>query len=410
MNGEPLLIGRYAEIALKGGNRPDFERALLRAARWRLPAGSRASIGGSRLLVRLPEGCSMADGARALEHVFGLTAVQPAWRLPRPLELAHVADGAIRLAQEAARDGARTFKIAARRADKSFPLDSPALNRRLGAEVLSATGLTVDVHRPDVELGVDVRSDAVYLWGRGHSGPGGLPTGTAGRAVALMSGGIDSPVAAYLAAKRGLSLAAVYCHTPPYTGEGVRQKVVDLCRLLTGYTGPIRLWVAGFTPVQLAIQERVPEAMRTLVSRRFMLRIALAVARRERAGALITGDSLGQVASQTLESLAATGEVADLPVLRPLVAMDKMEIVAVARRLETYPISIRPFDDCCSLFAPRHPRTRPTRLEVRAAEAALDVSALVDEAMAGSERLQVTPDGVVAYPPAGRVHEASAED
>ncbi len=405
MNGEQILIGRYAEIALKGGNRPDFERALLRAARLRLPAGSRVELRGSRLLARLTADRAVEDGVRALQHVFGLTAVQPAWRLARPLELARVVEGVIHLAQEAARGGARTFKIAARRADKSFPLDSPALNRQLGAEVLSATGLRVDVHGPDVEIGVDVRADAVYLWGGGAPGPGGLPTGTAGRAVALMSGGIDSPVAAYLAAKRGLSLAAVYCHTPPYTGEGVRQKVIDLCRLLARYAGPVRLWVVGFTPVQLAVQAGVPEPLRTLVARRFMLRIAGAVARRERAGALVTGDSLGQVASQTLESLAATGEVAELPLLRPLVAMDKMEIVAVARRLETYPVSIRPFDDCCSLFAPRHPRTRPTRVDVRFAEAALDVVALVQEALAASERLQVTPEGAVARPAIGPAPE-----
>jgi thiamine biosynthesis protein ThiI len=303
------------------------------------------------------------------------------------------------LAAEAQAAGARSFKIAARRADKTFPLRSPDLNRVLGADVAAATGLRVDVHAPDLVLGVDVREDGIYVSGPAAPGAGGLPTGTGGRVMALLSGGIDSPVAAYLAAKRGCRLSAAYFHTPPYTGEGVRHKVVDLARVLSGHTGDVRLWVVPFSPVQLAIQAAVPEPLRTLVVRRMMLRIAEALCRRDRAGGLVTGDSLGQVASQTLESLAAVGEVAELPLLRPLVGADKTEIVALARRLGTYEISIRPFDDCCTLFAPRHPRTRPTRAEVRESERLLDVPALVAAAAAGAERLRVTPGGAVPDPP-----------
>ena len=401
MTVEPLLIGRYAEIALKGGNRPAFERALIRAARRRLPEGCRVELRGSRLLARLPESVPAETGLAALQRCFGLVTVQPAWRLARPVEMAAIAAQTLAVARRAQAEGARSFKIAASRTDKTFPVHSLELNRTLGAEVVAATGLRVDVHDPDVEVGVEVRDDAVYFWGRSLPGPGGLPTGTAGRAMVLLSGGIDSPVAAYLAAKRGLLLSGAYFHTFPYTGDGTKQKVVDLARALARYTGDIRLWIGNFTEAQQAVQQAVPEPLRTVVVRRMMLRIAEAFCRRDRAGALVTGDSLGQVASQTLESLAAVGEVAALPLFRPLITADKTEIVDLARRIGTFEISIRPFDDCCTLFAPRHPRTKPTREEVRRAEDGLDVPALVERAAAASERLRVTEDGAVADPPGG---------
>jgi len=398
---ETLLLGHYAEVALKGGNRPLFERALQRSARRQLPAGSRVELRGSRLLVRLPEGVPAETGIAALQRCFGIVSVRPARRIPRPADLGALAGAAVDEARRALAAGAGSFKIAAQRADKRYPLRSPDLNREIGTAVASATGMRVDVHHPDLEIGLDVREDAFYLWGAVLPGPGGLPTGTAGRALALLSGGIDSPVAAYLAAKRGLLLSAAYFHTFPYTGDGTRRKVVDLARTLAAYTGEVRLWVGHFTDIQLAVQEGVPEPLRTVVVRRMMLRFAEALCRRERAGALVTGDSLGQVASQTLEALTAVGEVAALPLLRPLIAADKTEIVDLARRIGTYEISIRPFDDCCTLFAPRHPRTRPTRAEVREAEGRLDVDALIEAAAARSERLRVTPDGEEPYPPPG---------
>ena len=396
--GGTLLVGSYGEIALKGGNRAVFERALARAARRLLPDGAVVAIRGSHLEARLPAGVPEETGIAALQRCFGLVAVRPATRLERPLELADVARAACATARQAMVAGAGSFKVAARRQDKAFPLTSPELNRALGAEVARTTGLRVDVHRPDLELGVDVRQDAVYIWGRTLPGPGGLPLGSSGRAVALLSGGIDSPVAAYSAARRGLTLAAAYCHTFPYTGDGTRDKVVDLCRRLAEYVGTVHLWVVDFTPVQLAIQSDVPEPYRTLVARRMMVRLAEELARRERAGALVTGDSLGQVASQTLESLAAVGEVANLPLLRPLLSWDKQEIVALARRIGTYDISVRPFDDCCTVFAPRHPRTRPTRVQVREAEGRIAVPALVASALSGSHRWTITPRGAAPDP------------
>jgi thiamine biosynthesis protein ThiI len=358
-------------------------------------------VRGSRRVVRVPSAVPPEAAAAALRRCFGLVSVEVARVLPRSAGLPEVAAEACALAREAAAGGARSFKVAARRADKTFPLRSPDLNRFLGAEVAAGTALRVDVHAPDLVLGVDVREDGVYVGGAALPAAGGLPTGSSGRVMALLSGGIDSPVAAYLAAKRGCRLSAAYFHTPPYTGEGVRHKVVDIARQLSTHTADVRLWIVPFTPVQLAVQEFVPEGLRTLVVRRFMLRIAEAICRRDRAGALVTGDSLGQVASQTLEALAAVGEVAALPLLRPLVGADKTEIVALARRIGTYDISVRPFDDCCTLFAPRHPRTRPGRAEVNAAEAGLDVDALVAAAAGAGERLRVTPEGAAADPPPG---------
>ena len=403
-----LLVGRYAEVALKGGNRPAFERALVRRARQVLPAGCAVRVAGGRLEARLAAGVEPEAGMDALARCFGLVSVRRTLRLACPHEPAQLAAICVDVALQAERTGARSFKIAARRADKGYPLTSLELNRILGAAVAAASGLAVDVHRPDLTIEVDARVDGVYLGGAARPGPGGLPTGTAGRALVLLSGGIDSPVAGYLAAKRGLWLSAVYFHTPPYTGEGARFKVVDLARRLAAFASPVRLWIGAFTEVQLAIQDAVPEPLRTLVVRRMMLRVAESLCLRERGGALITGDSLGQVASQTLEALSAVGEVVTLPLLRPLVAMDKTEIIEMARRIGTYDVSIRPFDDCCALFASRHPRTRPTRAEVRAAEGRLDVAALVAGAVARSERLRVEEGGAVPDPVGGETGTGAA--
>jgi thiamine biosynthesis protein ThiI len=379
------ILGRFGEIGLKGANRGDFERALLRQVRLRLPEGADARIGGGQVIVHVPDDQAERT-AEALTRVFGLVGVIRAVAAPPALDAIKAA--AIDLARSAR---ARSFKIAARRVWKGFPLTSPELNTELGAAVAQSTGLAVDVHRPDLTLAVEVRSDVVYLHGAPEAGPGGLPLGTSGRAVALLSGGIDSPVAAYLAGKRGLSVAAVYFHAFPFTGDRTKEKVKDLCRALGRYFGPMRLWVVPFTETQVAIRDRCPAPFATLLTRRMMLRAAEELSRRERAGALVTGDSLGQVASQTLEALTAVGEVAQLPLLRPLIALDKDEIVAIARRIGTYEISIQPYEDCCALFAPRHPRTRPTREQVREAEAPLPVADLVAGAVQGAERLLIQP-------------------
>ncbi len=377
------ILGRFGEIGLKGGNRGDFERALLRQVRQRLPQGAAAALRGGQVVVQVPEASAQVT-AEAMTHVFGLVGVIRAVAATPDMDA--IQRTAIALARSS---GARSFKIAARRVWKGFPLTSPQLNAELGAAVAGATGLRVDVHHPELTLAVEVRSDVVHLHGPALPGPGGLPLGVSGRALALLSGGIDSPVAAYLAGKRGLSVAAVYFHAFPFTGDRTKEKVVDLCRALSRYFGRMRLWVVPFTECQVAIRDLCPAPFATLLTRRMMLRVAEELSRRERAGALITGDSLGQVASQTLEALAAVGEVAELPLLRPVLAFDKDEIVALARRIGTYDISIRPYEDCCAIFAPRHPRTRPVREQVREAEQPLPVGDLVSAAVAGAERLVV---------------------
>lgn len=381
-----VVLARYGEIALKGANRGVFERALLRGVRRVLPAGAAVEHRRGRIVVEAPG--PVGDTLERLGRVFGLVSFHPALRVP--LELEAIVAAAVDQARAAG--GGQSFKIEARRANKRFPVRSPQLAATAGAAVLQAgLGLRVDVHQPQLVIGIEVRDEAAYVFGAVTRGPGGLPVGTSGRGMLLLSGGIDSPVAGYLAARRGLDLAAVYFHAPPFTGEAARQKAIDLGRLLAGYTGRLRLWVAHFTDIQLAIRDGCPDAFGTIVARRMMLRLAEALARRERCGALITGDNLGQVASQTLESLAAVGEVAELPVLRPLLAWDKTETVALARRIGTYDVSVRPFDDCCAVFVPARPKTRPTREAARAAESALDVAGLTQAALERSERVELAP-------------------
>ena len=382
-----IILGRFGEIGLKGSNRGEFERRLLRQVRARLPKGAASQMRGGQVLVQVPD----EEGERtveALTHVFGLVGVMRAVAVPP--DMGQITAAAIELARSAR---ASSFKIAARRVWKGFPLTSPQINADLGAAVAEATGLRVDVHHPDLTLAVEIRSDVVHLHGPAMPGPGGLPLGASGRAMTLLSGGIDSPVATYLAGKRGLSVAAVYFHAFPFTGDRTKEKVVDLCRALGRYFGPLRLWVVPFAETQVAIRDLCPAPFATLLTRRMMLRVAESLSRRERAGALITGDSLGQVASQTLEAMTSVGEVAELPLLRPVVGLDKDEIVAIARRIGTYDISIRPYEDCCSIFAPRHPRTRPTREQVREAESPLPVADLLASAVERAERLLVQPAG-----------------
>lgn len=381
-----VVLARYGEIALKGGNRAHFERALLRQVRRVLPEGAAIDHRRGRIVIEAP--APATDTLARLGRVFGLVSFHPALRVP--LDQGAIEAAAVEQARAA--PAARTFKVEARRANKRFPVRSMELAARCGAAVLRAgLGLRVDVHAPELVIGVEVREDAAYVFGPVTPGPGGLPVGSGGRALLLLSGGIDSPVAGYLAARRGLQLAAVYFHAFPFTGEPAKQKVVDLARILAGYTGRLRLWVAHFTDIQLAIRDRCPDPFGTIVSRRMMLRLAQELARRERCAALVTGENLGQVASQTLEALGAIGEVSALPVLRPLLAWDKVETIRLARRIGSYDVSVRPFDDCCSVFVPARPKTRPTREAARAAEARLDMDELLRSALERSERLDLAP-------------------
>ncbi len=395
-----LVLLRYGEIGLKGKNRPEFERRLLEQARRALRGleGVHVERLHGRLLV---SGLSDDVSQRVMERlgrVFGIVSFSPVWEVP--LDLAAIQEASAAAVREAlARPrpgfpaGAEappvTFKVDARRANKAFPHDSLELNRLVGAHVLRAVpGLKVDVHRPEITLSLEVR-DFAYIYTVTLPGPGGLPVGTSGRAHLLLSGGIDSPVAGWMAMKRGLELEAVHFHSPPFTSERARDKVVELCRLLAGWGGLARLHLVRFTEAQKAIYRQCPAPLGVTIMRRLMLRVAERISRARGGLALVTGESLGQVASQTLESIHVIDRVATWPVLRPLIGLDKEEIVAIAKRIGTFETSVLPYEDCCTVFVPRHPRTRPRLAEVEEAEAALDVEGLVQEALQATEALEV---------------------
>jgi len=406
-----VLLVKYGELALKGKNRPNFEKALVRNVRRALAradaqagdAGAREGsvrrTGGSlevrktagRLIVDVGEAggeVRLSRLARAAARVFGTVGVAPSYRTG--LDLEEITAAARAAAGEAVLSGrARTFKVEVKRPNKTFPLTSPEVARLVGAGVLEAVpGLSVDLHEPDFRVGVEIRSDGAYVYGSEIAGPGGLPVGTGGKAVALISGGIDSPVAIWMAMKRGLVTVPLHFWSYPFTSERARQKVVDLCRALSEW-GPLPdLRVCAFTEVQAAIRDTCPEPLRVTVMRRMMVRIAAGLARREGAPALVTGESLGQVASQTLESLAVIEAVSERPILRPLIALDKEEIIERARAIGTYDISIQPYEDCCTLFVPPHPRTRPSLEEAEKAEEGLDVEGLVARTVKGIEAVR----------------------
>lgn len=396
-----VILVRYGEISLKGRNRPVFEAQLARRVRYALADLGRPRVERTpgRLLVDPGDADAAAagDGAgvdlveeacQRLARVFGVVSLSPALEVPLSIEaIDAAAEAALRAALVDRPGGApASFKVETNRANKRFPLDSRQINQRLGAHLLqSVPGLRVDVHHPEITVNVDVREDMAYIFTRTLSGPGGLPVGASGRAHLLLSGGIDSPVAGWMAMKRGVDLEAIHFHSPPFTSERARLKVADICRRLAPWGGPHTLHVVHFTEAQKQIYERCPAELGVTIMRRLMLRVAGRIAAARGGLALVTGESLGQVASQTLESINTIDRVADLPVLRPLIGFDKAEIVTLARRIGTYDISVLPYEDCCTVFVPRHPRTRPTPAEAEAAERSLDVDSLVEGALAGVE-------------------------
>ncbi|MDR1262524.1 MAG: tRNA 4-thiouridine(8) synthase ThiI [Oscillospiraceae bacterium] len=374
------LLIRYGEIYLKGQNRSFFMNKMLGQIREAVrPFGGEAWLSDGHIYVG---GMSDVDATvKRVQRMFGIHSLSVAAELPKDYA------AIIAFAEETARTRAGSFKVKARRSDKRFQPDSQEINRELGHLMLQANpSLRVDVTNPDWTFNVEVR-DRVYVYNDIIPGAGGMPRGTNGKACLMLSGGIDSPVAGYMVAKRGASLCAVYFDGFPYTSERAREKVVSLARILTESCGPIRMYAAPFTPVQEAIRGACPEQYTTVLMRRFMVRIAQRIARREKASALITGESVGQVASQTMDSLVCTDAVAEMPVFRPLIGMDKIEIIQRAESIGTYETSILPYEDCCSIFTPKHPVTHPALRAVEAAEGALDVDALTEAAFSGAERL-----------------------
>ncbi|MFD1427709.1 thiamine biosynthesis protein ThiI [Kroppenstedtia sanguinis] len=379
-----LILIRYGELALKGKNRNQFENRLLQNIREKLSSFSGVQVKKTfgRMFVEL-NGQPMDPVVEELREVFGVVGISPATRVESDLDQIQAA--ALELVQ-GLDPRPRTFKVIAKRAWKEFSHTSQEINHLLGSHILKNTeGIQVDVHQPELSLRVEVRREGTYLYGRDLSGPGGLPVGSSGRVMLMLSGGIDSPVAAYYVLKRGAALEAVHFHSYPFTSERARKKVEDLAQILTRYAGKIHLHVVPFTEIQTQIREKCPSAYMITIMRRFMVRISEELARSNQALALVTGESLGQVASQTLESMNVINDVTRMPILRPLVGMDKQEIMQVSRKIGTYETSILPYEDCCTVFQPKYPVTRPGVERSRALEASLDVERLVQDAVAATE-------------------------
>ena len=382
------VVVHYAEIALKGRNRPRFEQLLRRQLRRVLaPLGCRdvRSLYG-RLLVELPSDVDFGEASRRIEQVFGVAYFSRASMLEPTLE--ELRRGVDALVDQASFE---TFGVRVRRADKKHPWTSSELCRELGARIVERTGKKVDLSNPELWVELHLLSEeAILLWQK-LPGPGGLPVGSAGRAVSLISGGIDSPVASHRMLKRGLELAYVHFHSAPYTSAASQYKVRDLVAHLAALQGPTSLYQIPFGEIQQTLVREAPAEPRIILYRRFMLRVAEAIAETERALALVTGDSLGQVSSQTLANLDTVGRATSLPLLRPLVGMDKIEIIEAAERIGTYEISIEPDEDCCSYLMPRKPATwtRPDSLET--IERGLDVKGLVGQALGGARRERIEP-------------------
>lgn len=382
-----VVVLRLGEIFLKGKNRRFFIRQLVANARRLLaPLGPEVTIETLhlRILVRHPAALERQVLER-LGRLFGLHSMSPAVVVERDLD----ALAAAAVAEAGALPAGTSFKVETNRRDKRFPMTSQDVSREVGGRVHQATGLAVDVHRPDRVIQLEIGPDRSFVLSRVVPGPGGLPIGTGGRVGLLLSGGIDSPVAGWSVMRRGCTVSAIYFHSFPYTGDKTREKVIDLCRRLALWHGPIDLHVVGFTEVQKELRAHGPAELAVVLYRRMMMRAASRIAARRRARALVTGENLGQVASQTLDNLSVIEDAATLPVLRPLITFDKAEIIAKAQAIGTYELSILPYDDCCSLFVPKHPATHARLGEVRAAEDGLDVDAMADQLALAAETVTV---------------------
>ncbi len=384
---------KYAEIGVKGKNRYLFEDALIHQIKFalkRCEGKFLISKTQGRIFVEAEGEFDYGETVAQLQHVFGISGICPMIYVEDE-GFEKLSERVVRYVDEVYPDKNKTFKVNARRARKNYPRESMEINADLGEAILNAyPEMKVDVHNPEIMLTVEIR-EKIYIYSEIIPGPGGMPVGTGGKAMLLLSGGIDSPVAGYMIAKRGVKIDAVYFHAPPYTSERAKQKVVDLARLVSRYTGPIYLHVINFTDIQLYIHEKCPHEELTIIMRRYMMRIAEHIAKETGCLGLITGESIGQVASQTMNSLIATNEVCELPVYRPLIGFDKEEIVAVAKKIDTFETSILPFEDCCTIFVAKHPVTKPNVNIIRRHEKNLEeqIDALVKTALETDELIIV---------------------
>ncbi len=385
-----IFLMKLGEIVLKGANKRQFENKLRQNVRRRMkPYGNfDVYIMQSTVYVQPMDDEADVEGAwEACHSIFGVVSLCRC----RPCEknLDAIFD-AIEEYLGDDLDCAKSFKVESKRSDKSFPMTSIAISQEIGGRLAEAhPTVEVDVHHPDYIVYVEVRDLAAYVHGPAEPGAGGLPTGVGGRAMCLLSGGIDSPVAAYMMAKRGMEIECVHFFSHPYTSQLAKDKVLELARLVTRYSGRMTVNVVSFTQIQEAIRDNCPEEFFTLIMRRFMMEISQRIAKEDGCGALITGENLGQVASQTMEAMTVTGAVVDIPIFMPLVGMDKEEIVTIARKIGTLDTSILPYEDCCTVFTPKHPKTKPTLAQVQNAERKLDREALIIEALESVEKITV---------------------
>ena len=388
-----IIMCYQGEMALKGLNRATFESVLSKSLRWRVKDLGKFQVykAQSTMYVEPRDEeaeSNMEEAYDRVSKVFGLAA----------LSRAAVCDKNIDAIKATAEEylgpilrNLKTFKVEAKRSDKTFPLKSPAICAEVGEYLLEQyPHLSVDVHEPDLVVMVEARDFAAYVHGGQIKGAGGIPVGSGGKAMLLISGGIDSPVAGYMMAKRGLEIQAIHFVSPPYTSERAKQKVIDLAQKMCSYCGRIKLHIVPFTEIQEAIRDQCPEDLFTIIMRRYMMKIACRVARQNECEALITGESVGQVASQTIQAIACTNEACDMPVLRPVIGMDKDEIILTSRKIDTFETSILPYEDCCTVFTPKHPRTKPQLKFVKLAEEQMDAEALIARAIEGIELLNIS--------------------
>lgn len=393
MNEQNIFIVRCGEVALKGMNKPYFEKMLVSRIKKLLKKfdNVEAYRHEGLIFVRADKKHDPEMIIGEISKVFGVASISPA--LECESELNSIGDAAVALMMDLIeKKGIKTFKVDAKRADKNFPVKSPEIARIIGAKVLvGCKVLKVDVHNPDCVLFVDLRKDKSYVFEQKISGFGGLPLGTNGKGMVLLSGGIDSPVAAWMMAKRGMLIEAVHFHSYPYTSQRAQEKVEDLARIIAQYCGRFKMNVINLLPIQEQIVENCPEEETTILVRRFMMRIAEKVAQKSDCTMLITGENLGQVASQTAEALVVTDATVKMPVMRPLIALDKVDIIQKAKDIGTFETSIMPYEDCCTVFLPKHPATRPKLEKILESESKLDVDALVEAAVEKMEIIDIKP-------------------
>ncbi|NLZ52838.1 MAG: tRNA 4-thiouridine(8) synthase ThiI [Thermoanaerobacteraceae bacterium] len=384
-----LYLISFGEIALKGENRPFFERLLMqRIKQALLPYDENIQLKKTHGRIYCYTKASQEQVINSLKNVFGIVYISPAKSCENDLE--QIKETALEVMRNQKYSG-KSFKVETRRPNKSFPLKSPEVSREVGAHILrNLEGLKVDVHNPEIQLDVEIREQS-FVYCEKVPGLGGLPVGCNGKAMLLLSGGIDSPVAAYMLMKRGVEIESIYFHSFPFTSDRAKEKVIELCKVLAKYSGKMRLHVVNFTEALKEMGEKTPDEFLTIMMRRMMVRIAEQTAANIGAKALVTGESLGQVASQTLEALVATNEVATIPIFRPLIGFDKIEIMELAKKIGTYDISIEPYADCCTVFVPKHPKTRPNLSGVHDAESGLDVEELIKMIIKDIEVIDIEP-------------------